>query len=66
VPGHDDRDAGGYRIKIEMRDLVDDVDADVSDLDVHGEREFRGPDTLVVVSTNGDRESDVTQAIQHV
>src|SRR5690348_638992 len=48
-----------------MRDLVDDVDADLANVDIRGERKLRGPRALVVVSANRERGSDITQAIEH-
>ena len=48
-----------------MRDLVDDVESDRANVDLRGERQLRGPDAPVVVSTNRERGSDITQAIEH-
>ena len=49
-----------------MRDLVNNVDADIADLDVRGDRQLRGPGAVVVVSANCERRSDVTQTIQNL
>src|SRR5262245_21624707 len=66
VSGYHDRDAGGLAFQVEMRDLVDDVDANLADVDVRSERQLCGPRALVVVSANRERGSDVTQVIEHL
>jgi hypothetical protein len=52
VAGHHDLDSGGNRIDIELRKIVNDMDANLTDLDQFRFRQRVGPCTPVVIAAH--------------
>src|SRR5215831_10991415 len=66
VTGHDDSDAGGRWIEIQLMDVVDDVDRYALGLEQRRRRNPRGPRPPVVVAADGGDGRDLLERGEHL